>query len=266
MLEAHPNARLIAACVVPLIWMGFSSGLILVNKHLMTDKGAPAETSCGRPVIAAFRARADCAEGNSCALSHDFGAFCSILQRVEPRHIFESLGLLSCSCSWTRGFVPLTSLGCAGFRYPIALSGLGQAFSAVAAFVCCRVLRIVPAEKVVDVRFFTIRMLPVGLCMAVTLMCGNTVYMYLTVAFIQMLKAFTPVITMVGLFLASLEVRGLQLNAPGLVYELCQIRSACSVFSQRSAARLRSAHTARLATDCSQLTLGPENTARCDVH
>lgn len=50
------------------------------------------------------------------------------------------------------------------------------------------------------------RMLPVGFFNATTLMFGNAVYMYLTVAFIQMLKAFTPVITMAGLFLASLEV------------------------------------------------------------
>ncbi|GFH26629.1 TPT domain-containing protein, partial [Haematococcus lacustris] len=41
--------------------------------------------------------------------------------------------------------------------------------------------------------------------MALTLWTGNVVYLYLTVAFIQMLKAFTPVVTMVCLFLAGLE-------------------------------------------------------------
>ena len=41
--------------------------------------------------------------------------------------------------------------------------------------------------------------------MAFTLWTGNEVYLYLTVAFIQMLKAFTPVITMACLFLARLE-------------------------------------------------------------
>jgi drug/metabolite transporter (DMT)-like permease len=34
---------------------------------------------------------------------------------------------------------------------------------------------------------------------------GNVVYLYLTVAFIQMLKAFTPVVTMACLFVAGLE-------------------------------------------------------------
>lgn len=88
----------------------------------------------------------------------------------------------------------------------MSLSGLGQGFSAIAAYFCCRVLHIVPAEKTVDMRTFTLRMLPVGFFMALTLVCGNTVYMYLSVAFIQMLKAFTPVITMLGLFVFSLEV------------------------------------------------------------
>jgi len=50
-------------------------------------------------------------------------------------------------------------------------------------------------------------MLPVGLFNAMTLMFGNAVYLFLSVAFIQMLKAFTPVMTMLGLFIASLEVR-----------------------------------------------------------
>lgn len=95
----------------------------------------------------------------------------------------------------------------AGFTYPITLSGLGQAFSGLAALLCCRVLNIVAADKPVSWRFFCTRMLPVGLFNAMTLMFGNAVYLFLSVAFIQMLKAFTPVITMLGLFLVSLEVR-----------------------------------------------------------
>lgn len=54
-------------------------------------------------------------------------------------------------------------------------------------------------------RFFFRSMLPVGLFMAATLHFGNLVYLHLTVAFIQMLKAFTPVITMAALFATRLE-------------------------------------------------------------
>ena len=40
--------------------------------------------------------------------------------------------------------------------------------------------------------FYLRRILPVGLFMALTLLCGNLVYLYLTVSFIQMLKARPP--------------------------------------------------------------------------
>ena len=51
-----------------------------------------------------------------------------------------------------------------------------------------QVLRVVEAKKVVTLRFWCMRILPVGLFMALTLHFGNLVYLYLTVAFIQMLK------------------------------------------------------------------------------
>lgn len=54
-------------------------------------------------------------------------------------------------------------------------------------------------------RFYCTRILPVGFLMALTLLFGNLAYLYLTVAFIQILKAFTPVITMAALFVAKLE-------------------------------------------------------------
>jgi len=51
-----------------------------------------------------------------------------------------------------------------------------------------QVLRIVEAKKTVTLRFYATKILPVGLFMALTLHFGNLVYLYLTVAFIQMLK------------------------------------------------------------------------------
>ena len=54
-------------------------------------------------------------------------------------------------------------------------------------------------------RFYLTRIAPVGLAMALTLHFGNVVYLHLSVAFIQMLKAFTPIVTMVALAVAGLE-------------------------------------------------------------
>lgn len=51
-----------------------------------------------------------------------------------------------------------------------------------------QVIRVVEAKRVVTLRFWLVRILPIGLFMALTLHFGNLVYLYLTVAFIQMLK------------------------------------------------------------------------------
>jgi hypothetical protein len=175
-VEGHSTTRLVAACVVPLLWMAVSSGLILLNKHLMVEKGEL--LALNAPMTMNILVR------NVCP------GMCTLLRvAAGPEVTLDHVR------------VP------AGFKFPMVLSSLGQAFSAAAAFFCCHVIKVVPAEKVVDIPFFLQRMLPVGFFMAITLVCGNAVYMYLTVAFIQMLKAFTPVITMLGLFMVSLEVR-----------------------------------------------------------
>lgn len=92
-----------------------------------------------------------------------------------------------------------------GFPYPMALSGLGMLFSGIASTITCRYLKLVEAKRSVTPYFYATKILPVGLCMALTLMFGNLVYLYLSVAFIQILKCFTPIITMVALFIAGLE-------------------------------------------------------------
>lgn len=61
--------------------------------------------------------------------------------------------------------------------------------------------------------------MPVGATLALTLSFGNAVYIHLGVALIQMLKAFTPVIVLLGVVLAGLEVpsRGVVLSILGIV-------------------------------------------------
>lgn len=104
------------------------------------------------------------------------------------------------------------------FRYPITLSGLGMLFSSVAAWLCCRVFKVVEANKSMTLKFYVTHVMPVGLFGALTLAFGNLVYLYLTMAFIQMLKAFTPVITMACTFVAGLERPHLNLvSAVGLI-------------------------------------------------
>jgi hypothetical protein len=68
-----------------------------------------------------------------------------------------------------------------------------------------RVTKTVEAKAVVTMSYWIRGILPVGFFMAGTLRFGNLVYLYLSVSFIQMLKAFTPVITMCALFITRLE-------------------------------------------------------------
>lgn len=61
---------------------------------------------------------------------------------------------------------------------------------------CCKrsrgslmqVFRVVEVNRVLTWKFYLERILPVGFFMALTLLFGNIVYLYLTVSFIQMLK------------------------------------------------------------------------------
>lgn len=52
-----------------------------------------------------------------------------------------------------------------------------------------QVLRVVEVKRTLTWTFYVQRILPVGFFMALTLHFGNLVYLYLTVSFIQMLKA-----------------------------------------------------------------------------
>ena len=57
-----------------------------------------------------------------------------------------------------------------------------------------QVFRIVEVNRVLTWKFYLERILPVGFFMALTLLFGNIVYLYLTVSFIQMLKVCSSVV------------------------------------------------------------------------
>ena len=47
-------------------------------------------------------------------------------------------------------------------------------------------------------RVYLRAVVPIGLCFSMSLICGNVTYLYLSVAFIQMLKATTPVAVLIS--------------------------------------------------------------------
>ena len=56
-----------------------------------------------------------------------------------------------------------------------------------------------------EFRQWRAQILPVGLCFAVSLALGNAAYLYITVAFVQMLKAATPIAVLLCSFAFGLE-------------------------------------------------------------
>eukprot|EP00051_Salpingoeca_urceolata_P035410 m.29503 g.29503 ORF g.29503 m.29503 type:complete len:331 (+) comp9170_c0_seq2:76-1068(+) len=93
------------------------------------------------------------------------------------------------------------------FPYPLALSAFGLVASAVfAVFVVHTGIWTIPDRGVeINARFYTTRIVPIAFCTAGTLATGNAVYMYLSVAFIQMLKSYTVVITLAMAILSGLD-------------------------------------------------------------
>ncbi|KNC79939.1 hypothetical protein SARC_07688 [Sphaeroforma arctica JP610] len=108
-----------------------------------------------------------------------------------------------------------------GFHYPILLCSLGQLCSYLGSFFFIHMgwaeqnVHLTPEQYVKQI-------LPIGLMSAGTLATGNAAYMYLSVSFIQMLKAGTPAITLFCLFMfGMINIRKDLLIAVGLIVIGC---------------------------------------------
>jgi hypothetical protein len=55
-----------------------------------------------------------------------------------------------------------------GFKYPMTVSGMGMASSAVLSFLCCRVFGLVEAKTPITVEFWLKKIMPVGFFMVST--------------------------------------------------------------------------------------------------
>eukprot|EP00879_Flechtneria_rotunda_P025737 GHRR01027376.1.p1 GENE.GHRR01027376.1~~GHRR01027376.1.p1 ORF type:complete len:122 (+),score=12.76 GHRR01027376.1:847-1212(+) len=97
----------------------------------------------------------------------------------------------------------------------MTVAGMGMCTSGIFSYILCHVTQTIEAKAVITRSYWIKRILPVGFFMASTLWAGNLVYLYLSVSFIQMLKAFTPVITMIALFMAKLETPTYRVSSLG---------------------------------------------------
>ncbi|WCJ32381.1 Nucleotide/sugar transporter family protein [Euphorbia peplus] len=92
------------------------------------------------------------------------------------------------------------------FPYPLALTLLHMIFSSVLCFILTRVFKVLKVEDGMTLEVYTTSVIPIGLTFAMTLWLGNTAYLYISVAFAQMLKAIMPVAVFVLGVAAGLEM------------------------------------------------------------
>jgi len=97
-------------------------------------------------------------------------------------------------------------LSSVGFHFPLSLSLITLLFTW---FACWAYVKISgnkwKHQQTLNYDFYVYNVLPIGALSACTIVLGMASYLYLTVSFIQMLKAFTPVMTMIGLVMFRLD-------------------------------------------------------------
>lgn len=79
--------------------------------------------------------------------------------------------------------------------FPVILTTYHQAFATLVTQILARTTTVLDGRKNVKMsgRVYLRAVVPIGLFFSLSLICGNVTYLYLSVAFIQMLKATTPV-------------------------------------------------------------------------
>ncbi|XP_041018634.1 probable sugar phosphate/phosphate translocator At3g17430 [Juglans microcarpa x Juglans regia] len=80
------------------------------------------------------------------------------------------------------------------FPYPITLTMIHMGFSGAVAFFLIRIFKVVAPIKM-TFKIYATCVVPISTFFASSLWFGNTAYLYISVAFIQMLKALMPVAT-----------------------------------------------------------------------
>ena len=116
------------------------------------------------------------------------------------------------------------------FPYPATLVLLHMLFASF----CTAAARALGRVEIppLELRQWTHQVLPVGFCFALSLALGNAAYLHISVAFVQMLKASTPVAVLLCSFAFGLETPTLQL---GLFIVLISSGIATSAFNELNA-------------------------------
>lgn len=93
------------------------------------------------------------------------------------------------------------------FSFPMFLTTWHMCLATFLTQVMSRTTNMLPsvAEKKVDLNVMIYQIVPVAFLFSISLVLSNNAYIYLSVSYIQMLKAFTPVAVLIFSFLSGLE-------------------------------------------------------------
>ncbi|KAF4633382.1 hypothetical protein G7Y89_g4734 [Cudoniella acicularis] len=94
-----------------------------------------------------------------------------------------------------------------GFHYPILLTSWHLVFATIMTQIMARTTTLLDGRKTVKMtgRVYLRAIVPIGAFFSLSLICGNLTYLYLSVSFIQMLKATTPVAVLIAGWFLGLE-------------------------------------------------------------
>lgn len=116
--------------------------------------------------------------------------------------IYIAIWILFSSCTilfnkWILGFFP----------YPIFLTTWHMFFASVGTFTLKKTTNLLNSldENPISNQVYFSNVVPIGVFFAASLIFSNKVYLYLSVSFIQMLKAATPIVVLLLSFVMNLE-------------------------------------------------------------
>jgi len=99
------------------------------------------------------------------------------------------------------------------FHYPVILTTWHLTFATIMTQVMARTTTLLDGRKNIKMtgRVYLRAIVPIGLFFSLSLICGNLTYLYLSVAFIQMLKATTPVAVLLAGWILGVEKPNMKL-------------------------------------------------------
>eukprot|EP00468_Gymnochlora_sp_CCMP2014_P002505 CAMPEP_0167759854 /NCGR_PEP_ID=MMETSP0110_2-20121227/11254_1 /TAXON_ID=629695 /ORGANISM="Gymnochlora sp., Strain CCMP2014" /LENGTH=334 /DNA_ID=CAMNT_0007646285 /DNA_START=52 /DNA_END=1059 /DNA_ORIENTATION=+ len=107
-----------------------------------------------------------------------------------------------------------------GFSYPISQSCITAGFCSVAVWLYVTSFKVtLKHAAIVDRKFYLRNIMPIGFLQGSTVVMGMSAYLFLTVSFIQMLKAATPV--MIVIFLRAFGIDYPSQQVVGSVFVIC---------------------------------------------